>query len=151
MKNKKKKETFLLKNKKAYHDFFILETYEAGIELTGTEIKSVRERNVNFKDSYVKIINGEAFLFNLHIAKYKNSKYFNHDPLRKRRLLLHKKEIRKLYSKVQERGYTIVPLKLYFKRGFLKVEIGLAKGKHLYDKREDIKKKEMRKWEKSFY
>jgi SsrA-binding protein len=144
----------VLRNKKAYHEYNILDKFEAGIVLTGTEIKSVRNHGVNFNDSFVRIMNGEAFIFNLHIAKYKMSSFATHDPVRERKLLLHKKEIRKLYTKVQEKGLTIVPLRLYFKNGMLKVEIGLAKGKHLFDKREDIKKKDIdREWQrkKAYY
>ena len=138
-----------IKNKKAFHEYHILDRYEAGIALKGPEIKSVRQHNVNFRDSHVRIEGTDVFLINLHIARYKNSGYSDVDPSRKRRLLLNKREIRKLSSRVIERGLTIVPLRLYFKNGLLKVEIGLAKGKKLHDKRETIKKKELvREWQR---
>jgi len=130
-------------NKKATHDFFISDEIEAGIVLVGTEVKSIREGRVNLKDSYADVRNGEVFLRQLHISPYKYAYYGNHEPLRSRKLLLHKSEIKKLIGKVNERGFTIVPLKLYFKNSRIKVQIGLAKGKKLYDKRETIKKKDM--------
>ncbi|MFO7884677.1 MAG: SsrA-binding protein SmpB [Desulfobacteraceae bacterium] len=130
-------------NKKAKHDFFISDEVEAGIVLVGTEVKSIREGRVNLKDSYADIRNGEVFLRQLHISPYKYAYYGNHEPLRSRKLLLNKSEIKKLIGKVNERGFTIVPLKLYFKNSRIKVQIGLAKGKKLYDKRETIKKKDM--------
>ncbi|MCK9224822.1 MAG: SsrA-binding protein SmpB [Candidatus Muirbacterium halophilum] len=149
-----KKTSELLKNRKAFHEYSILERFEAGIVLTGTEIKSARNHGINFNDSFVKLIRGEAFIVNLHIAKYKMASITTHDPVRDRKLLLHKKELRKLLAKVQEKGLTIVPLSIYFKNGMLKVEIGLAKGKQLFDKREDIKKKDIdREWQrkKAYY
>lgn len=132
-------------NKKAYHDYFIEETYEAGIVLQGTEIKSIRAGRVNLKDAYVRIHNGEAELFGMHISPYEQGNRYNHDPLRTRKLLLHKKEILKLYGDAKEAGYALIPLKLYLKNGFCKVLIGLAKGKKNYDKREDLKKKEAKR------
>lgn len=130
-------------NKKAYHDYFIDETFEAGIVLTGTEVKSVREGRVNLKDSFARIKNGEIFLLNVHISPYERADGFaQHDPERTRKLLLHKREIEKLIGKTRQKGYTIVPTKLYFKRGKVKVEIGLARGKHNYDKRATLKQKE---------
>ncbi|HHY97151.1 MAG TPA: SsrA-binding protein SmpB [Firmicutes bacterium] len=128
-------------NRKAYHDYFIEETYEAGIALTGTEIQSIRQGRVNLRDSFAKVENGEVMLYNMHISPYDYGNRFNHDPLRIRRLLLHKAEIRKLIGKTQQQGYTLVPLRVYLKRGLAKVELALAKGKRLHDKREDIARK----------
>lgn len=132
-------------NKKAYHDFFILDTYEAGIELKGTEIKSVRKGSVNLKDSFIHIKNDEAFIENMHIAPYEQGNRFNHEPLRTRKLLLHKKQIKKLQKEVKENGLTIVPTKLYFNTSKLKVEVALARGKKLYDKRQDLKEKDSKR------
>ncbi|MEE0965549.1 MAG: SsrA-binding protein SmpB [Bacilli bacterium] len=132
-------------NKKAYHDYFILDTYEAGIELKGTEIKSVRKGSANLKDAFIRIKNDEAFIENMHIAPYEQGNRFNHDPLRTRKLLLHKKEIRKLQKEVKENGLTIIPTKLYFNTSKAKVEIALAKGKKLYDKRQDLKAKDAKR------
>lgn len=132
-------------NKKAYHDYFILDTYEAGIELQGTEIKSVRKGSVNLKDSFIRIRNNEAFIDNMHIAPYEQGNRFNHEPLRQRKLLLHKKEIKKLQKEIKENGLTIVPTKLYFNTSKLKVEIALARGKKLYDKRQDLKEKDSKR------
>ena len=132
-------------NKKARHDFHISDEVEAGIVLVGTEVKSIREGRVNIKDSYADIKNGEVFLRQLHITPYKYAYYGNHDPLRARKLLLHGSEIKRLIGKVKERGFSIVPLKIYFKNGKVKVQIALAKGKKLYDKRESIKKKDMQR------
>ena len=132
-------------NKKAYHDYFILDTYEAGIELQGTEIKSIRKGSVNLKDSFIRIRNDEAFIDNMHIAPYEQGNRFNHEPLRQRKLLLHKKEIRKLQNELKENGLTIVPTKLYFNTSKLKVEIALARGKKLYDKRQDLKEKDSKR------
>lgn len=132
-------------NKKAFHDYFILDTYEAGIELKGTEIKSVRKGSANLKDAFIRIKNNEAFIENMHIAPYEQGNRFNHDPLRTRKLLLHKKEIRKLQKEVKENGLTIVPTKLYFNTSKAKLEIALAKGKKLYDKRQDIKAKDAKR------
>ena len=132
-------------NKKAFHDYFILDTFEAGIELKGTEIKSVRKGNTNLKDSFIRIKNNEAFIENMHIAPYEQGNIFNHEPLRTRKLLLHKKEIKKLQKEVKENGLTIVPTKLYFNTSKLKVEIALARGKKLYDKRQDLKAKDAKR------
>ena len=129
------------RNRKARHDFHILETYEVGIKLTGREIKSVSKGRVNFKDSLASVENGEIFLYNMHISPYEQGNRYNHDPERKRKLLMHKREIQRLYGKVKEKGLSLVPLTLYFRRKWLKVELALAKGKKLYDKREDLKKK----------
>lgn len=129
-------------NRKAYHDYIILETYEAGIELVGTEVKSLREGKCNLKDSYATIKDGEIFLLNVHISPYSHGTAFNHEPTRTRKLLLHRSEIDKLTGKIKERGLTLVPLKVYFKKGRAKVELGLAKGKHTYDKRKDIAKRD---------
>lgn len=125
-------------NRKARHDFFVDESLEAGIALVGTEVKSLRQGKCNLRDSYARVENGEAFLYNIHISPYDPASKFNHDPLRTRRLLLHKHEILKLNSKVKEKGYTLVPLKIYFRNGKAKVELGLARGKRQYDKRDDL-------------
>lgn len=132
-------------NKKAYHDFFIDDKYEAGIELHGTEVKSLRMGKCSIKEGFVRIENGEAFIYGMNISPYEKGNIFNKDPLRIKKLLLHKEEIRKLDGKMSEKGYTIVPLQVYFKDGKAKVEIGLARGKKLYDKREDIAKKDLRR------
>lgn len=129
-------------NKKAYHDYTILETIEAGIVLKGTEIKSIRNGKLNLKDGFVKLQGGEAFLWNVHISPYDQGNLFNHDPIRSRKLLLHKKQIMKLVGELKTQGTTLIPLKVYLKDGFAKVLIGLAKGKKQYDKREDLKRKE---------
>ena len=134
-------EKILCLNKKARHDYFIEETYEAGIALEGTEVKSLRMGKGNLKDSYVLIKDEEAFLHNTHISPYPYGHQFNHEPERVRKLLLHKQEIRRLSGKTNERGYTLIPLKIYLKSGKMKLAIGLAKGKTLYDKREDLKKR----------
>ena len=132
-------------NKKAFHDYFILDTYEAGIELKGTEIKSVRLGYVNLKDAFIRFKNDEAFIENMHIAPYEQGNIFNHEPLRNRKLLLHKKQIKKLQREVKENGLTVVPTKLYFNTSKLKVEIALARGKKLYDKRQDLKAKDAKR------
>ena len=132
-------------NKKAYHDYFILETFQCGIALTGTEVKSVRAGRCNLKDSYVMIENGEAILTGMHISPYEQGNIFNHDPMPGRKLLLHKYEINKLQGAVTKDGLTIVPLKVYFKGSLVKVDIGIAKGKKLYDKRQDIAKKDQKR------
>ena len=129
-------------NKKARHDYAITATYEAGLVLTGTEIKSVRARRVQLKDGYAQFHNGELWLMNVHINEYSNGNVFNHDPLRNRKLLLHKKELQKLQATLTTKGVTLVPLKMYLKHGFAKVLLGVAKGKHEYDKRNDIKRRE---------
>lgn len=128
-------------NRKAFHDFIIFEKYEAGIVLSGTEIKSIRTGAINLKDSFCKIDDNEIFLYNCHISPFENGNRYNHEPKRTRKLLLTKKEILKMQTKVKKEGYTIVPLEVYFKQGLAKIEIGLAKGKKLHDKREDIAKK----------
>jgi SsrA-binding protein len=138
-------EKVICNNKKAYHDYFIEEKYEAGMVLTGTEVKSLRMGKANLNDSFALVKSGEAFLNNLHISPYDFGNRENHDPDRMRKLLLHKKEIVKLFSKVREQGYSLVPLRLYFKNGKVKVEMGLAKGKKLYDKREDLKQKDQKR------
>lgn len=135
----------IAQNKKAYHDYFIEEVYQAGISLVGTEVKSLRAGKCSLKESYIRIENGEAFIYNMHISPYEQGNIFNKDPLRTRRLLLHKNQIRKLAMEVQAAGYTIVPLKVYFDRSLVKLDIGLAKGKKLYDKRETIAKNDMRR------
>lgn len=132
-------------NKKAYHDYFIEEKYECGIELFGTEVKSIRMGRCSIKEAYVSIDHGEAFIEGMNISPYEKGNIFNRDPLRKRRLLLHKNEILKLQQAVQQKGYTIMPLQVYFKRGRVKIEIGLARGKKLYDKRDDLRKKALRR------
>ncbi|MBQ6733479.1 MAG: SsrA-binding protein SmpB [Lachnospiraceae bacterium] len=132
-------------NKKAFHDYFIEERYEAGIELAGTEVKSLRMGKCSIKEAYVEIKKGEAFVVQMHIPPYEMGNIFNRDPVRRRRLLLHKAEIRKLDAASQEKGYTLVPLQVYFKKGRAKVEVGLAKGKKLYDKRQTIAKKDARR------
>lgn len=131
-----------IKNKKAYFDYEILDTYETGIVLTGTEIKSIREGNVNLKDSYGVIRNNEIYLLNMHISEYKEGNIFNHEEKRTRKLLLHKKEILKIKDKVALEGITLVPLKLYFNKNKVKILLGIAKGKKVYDKRESIKKRD---------
>jgi SsrA-binding protein len=130
-------------NRKAYHDYHVGETYEAGIALTGTEIKSVRQGMVSLRDSFARVENGEVFLYNMNVSAYDAGNRFNHEPRRTRKLLLHKSEIRKLATKTQEKGFTLIPLKVYLKGGRAKVELALAKGKRLYDKREDIKKRDV--------
>lgn len=131
-----KSEKIISTNRAAYHDYFIIETYEAGLQLTGTEVKSAREGRVNLKDGYVRVHDGEAWLLGAHISPYSHGNRQNHDPVRDRRLLLHKREIEKLQSRVQEKGLTLVPTKFYFKNGFIKCELAVARGKKLYDKRE---------------
>ena len=132
-------------NKKAYHDYFIDEKYEAGIELFGTEVKSLRMGKCSIKESFIKIENNQVYVYGMHISPYEKGNIFNKDPLRSRKLLLHKLEIRKLQVKIKEKGYTLVPLQVYFKGSLVKVEIGLARGKKLYDKRDDIAKKDAKR------
>ncbi len=147
-------EKLICQNKKAWHDYFIEDRYEAGISLLGSEVKSLRMGKVSLGDSYAKIKNGEIFLVDAHISPYPYANQFNHDPLRPRKLLLHKREIRRLTGKVQEKGFTLIPLRLYFSDGKVKVELGLAKGKKQYDKREVLKRKaierEMERGRKGF-
>ena len=132
-------------NKKAYHDYFIEDTYEAGIELVGTEVKSLRQGNCSIKESYISIDDGQVYIIHMHINPYEKGNIFNKDPLRKRKLLLHKSEINKLLGRTKEKGYTIVPLKVYFSKSLVKVEIGLARGKKLYDKRETLAKNDQKR------
>lgn len=132
-------------NKKAYHDYFILDTYEAGIALHGTEVKSLRMGKCSVKESFIRVENGEVFIYGMHISPYEKGNIFNKDPLRPRKLLLHKAEINKMIGKTKEKGMAIVPLKAYFKGSLVKVEIGLARGKKLYDKRNDIAKKDQQR------
>ncbi len=141
------KETMKLvaNNKKAYHDFFIDETYEAGIALHGTEVKSIRMGKCSIKESFIRIEDNEVFVYGMHVSPYEKGNIFNKDPLRIKKLLMHRFEINKLQGKIKEKGYTLVPLQVYFKEGKVKVEIGLARGKKLYDKREDIAKKDQRR------
>ncbi|NLP44789.1 MAG: SsrA-binding protein SmpB [Peptococcaceae bacterium] len=132
-------------NRKARHDYFVEDRYEAGIILTGTEIKSIRAGRVNLKDSYAEIVDGEVWLNQMHISPYEQGNRFNHEPLRKRKLLLHRSEISKLVGKVQQQGMTLIPLKIYIKNGLAKIELGLCKGKKSYDKREDIAKRDAKR------
>ena len=135
---KEKGSRLIANNKKAYHDYFIEETYEAGIALHGTEVKSLRMGKCSIKESFIRIENEEVYIYVMHISPYEKGNIFNKDPLRVKKLLLHKTEIRKLRAKIAEKGYTLVPLKVYFNNSLVKVEIGLAKGKKLFDKRQDI-------------
>ena len=135
----------IAQNRKAHHDYFLEETFEAGIELFGTEVKSLRQGKCSLKESYVGIHNGEAYIYNMHISPYEQGNIFNKDPLRARRLLLHKQEIRRLIGQVKTDGYTIVPVRIYFNGNYAKLEIALAKGKKLYDKRESLAKKDQRR------
>ena len=132
-------------NRQAYHDYFVEETIEAGIVLVGTEVKSVREGRVNLRGSYARISGGEAWLEGAHIAEYEHGTYMNHDPLRRRKLLLHRREINRLMGRIQAKGLTLIPLKLYFKDNHLKAELGLCRGKKLYDKREAIKQRDVQR------
>lgn len=145
MSKEKSGSKLIANNKKAYFDYFIEEKYEAGIALYGTEIKSLRQGKCSIKESYVGIENGEAYIYGMHIPPYEKGNIFNKDPMRTRKLLLHKSEIRKLIGKLTEQGYTVVPLQVYLKGSLCKVEIGLAKGKKLYDKRDSIAKKDARR------
>ena len=147
----KESQKLIANNKKAYHDFFIDETYECGIALHGTEVKSMRMGKCSIKEAFVRIEDGEVFVYGMHVSPYEKGNIFNKDPLRVKNLLLHKYEINKLLGKIKEKGYTLVPLQVYFKDGKVKVEIGLARGKKLYDKREAIAKKDQhREAEKEF-
>lgn len=141
----------LAKNRKARHLYQILETFESGIALQGTEVKSVRDARVSLKDSYAKVENGELFLYNVHISPYEHGNRFNHDPLRPRKLLMHRREINRLGGLVQEKGFTLVPLSLYLSRGRVKAELALAKGKRDFDKRQDIAERDAkREMERAF-
>ena len=142
---KKSGMKLIANNKKAFHDYFIEDTYEAGIALAGTEVKSLRSGKCSIKEAFVRVENGEVYVYGMHITPYEKGNIFNKDPLRVRKLLLHRYEINKLKGKIQEKGYTLVPLQVYFKGSLVKVEIGLARGKKLYDKRADIAKKDQRR------
>ena len=147
------KQSFLLEanNKKAYFDYFIEEKYEADIELFGTEVKSSRQGKVSIKEAFIRIENGEVFVYGMHVTPYEQGNIFNKDPLRPKKLLMHKREIMKLFGQIKEKGYTLVPLQVYIKEGRVKVEIGLARGKKNYDKRETTAKKELnREMERNF-
>ena len=141
----KTEKKLIANNKKAYHDFFLEERYEAGIELHGTEVKSMRMGKCSIKEAFIRIENGEVIIYGMHVSPYEKGNIFNRDPLRPKKLLMHKNEIRKLEQKIKEKGYTIVPVEVYFKGSLVKVQIALAKGKKLYDKRNDIAKKDMRR------
>lgn len=145
MAKQKEKQKLIANNKKAYHDYFIEESYEAGIALHGTEVKSMRQGKCSIKESFIRIENGEVYVYGMHVSPYEKGNIFNKDPLRIKKLLLHKYEINKLSGKVAEKGLTLVPLQVYFKEGKVKVEIVLARGKKLYDKRQDIAKKDQRR------
>ena len=132
-------------NKKARHDYFLEETFEAGVELHGTEVKSLRQGNCSIKEAFVHIENGEVIIYGMHISPYEKGNIFNKDPMRPKRLLMHKKEIMRLLGKIKEKGYTLIPVQVYFKGSLVKVEIALARGKKLYDKRQDIAKKDARR------
>ena len=138
-------QKLIANNKKAYHDYFIDETYETGVVLHGTEVKSMRQGKCSIKEAFIRIEKGEVFVYGMHVSPYEKGNIFNKDPLRVKKLLMHKYEINKLTGKVAEKGYTLVPLQVYFKEGKVKVEIGLARGKKLYDKRETIAKKDARR------
>ena len=145
MAKQKEKQKLIANNKKAYHDYFIEENYEAGIALHGTEVKSMRQGKCSIKESFIRIENGEVYVYGMHVSPYEKGNIFNKDPLRVKKLLLHRYEINKLSGKVAEKGLTLVPLQVDFKEGKVKVEIGLARGKKLYDKRQDIAKKDQRR------
>ena len=136
-------EKLISDNRKARHDYLLFDTFEAGIVLLGTEVKAIREGRVNLRDSYGRVEQGEVFLYNLHISPYSHRGYADHEPVRRRKLLLHKREIRKLIGKVVERGMTLVPVRMYFKRGRVKVAVSLAKGKRVHDKRETLRRREV--------
>ena len=145
MAKQKEAQKLIANNKKAFHDYFIDETYEAGVALHGTEVKSMRMGKCSIKESFIRIENGEVFVYGMHVSPYEKGNIFNKDPLRVKKLLMHKYEINKLAGKIAEKGYTLVPLQVYFKEGKVKVEVGLARGKKLYEKREDIAKKDVRR------
>lgn len=142
---KEKGKKLIAQNKKAYHDYFIEETFQAGIALCGTEVKSLRQGKCSLKESFIRIENMQAFLYGMHISPYEQGNRFNQDPLRTRKLLLHKSQIRKIAGAIQATGYTVVPLKVYFDKSLVKVDIGIAKGKKLYDKRQTIAKNDQRR------
>jgi SsrA-binding protein len=139
---REKAQTSIAENRKAFHDFHLLETFEAGIVLLGTEVKAIREGRVNLRDSFARVEDGEVFLYNVNISPYSHRGYADHEPLRRRKLLLHRDEIRKLIGKTVEKGMTLIPVRLYYKKGRVKVAVSLAKGKKEYDKRETIKRRE---------
>jgi SsrA-binding protein len=139
---REKAQSSIAENRKAFHDFHLMETFEAGLVLLGTEVKAIREGRVNLRDSFARVEDGEVFLYNVHISPYSHRGYADHEPLRRRKLLLHRDEIRKLIGKTVEKGMTLVPVRLYFKNGRVKVAVSLAKGKKDYDKRETIKRRE---------
>ena len=139
---REKAQSSIAENRKAFHDFHLMETFEAGLVLLGTEVKAIREGRVNLRDSFARVEDGEIFIYNVHISPYSHRGYADHEPLRRRKLLLHRSEIRKLIGKTVEKGMTLVPTRLYFKDGRVKVAVSLAKGKKDYDKRETIKKRE---------
>ena len=139
---REKAQTSIAENRKAFHDFHLLETFEAGIVLLGTEVKAIREGRVNLRDSFARLEDGEVFLYNVNISPYSHRGYADHEPLRRRKLLLHRDEIRKLIGKTVEKGMTLVPVRMYFKNGRVKIAVSLAKGKKEYDKRETIKRRE---------
>lgn len=141
----RERQKLIANNKKAYHDYFIDETYETGVVLHGTEVKSLRLGKCSIKEAFVRIEDGEVFVYGMYVSPYEKGNIFNKDPLRVKKLLMHRQEIQRLAGKVAEKGYTLVPLQVYFKEGKVKVEIGLARGKKLYDKREDIAKKDARR------
>ena len=142
---KESSDRLVANNKKAYHDYFIEEKYEAGISLAGTEVKSLRMGKCSIKEAFIRIERGEVFVYGMHISPYEKGNIFNKDPLRVRKLILHRAEINKMEGKIAEKGFTLVPLRVYFKGSLVKVEIGVAKGKKLYDKRQDIAKKDMKR------
>jgi SsrA-binding protein len=139
---REKAQANIAENRKAFHDFHLLETFEAGVALLGTEVKAIREGRVNLRDSFARVEDGEVFLYNVNISPYSHRGYADHEPLRRRKLLLHREEIRKLIGKTVEKGMTLIPVRLYFKNGRVKVAVSLAKGKQLYDKRETVKRRE---------
>ena len=141
----KTEKKLIANNKKAYHDYFILEKYEAGLVLHGTEVKSLRMEKCSIKEAFIRVEDGEMYIYGMHISPYEKGNIFNKDPLRVRKLLLHRYEINKIEGKLKEKGLTLVPLKVYFKDSLVKVEIGVARGKKLYDKRQDIAKKDQRR------
>lgn len=145
MAEKSKERKLIANNKKAFHDFFIDETYEAGVALHGTEVKSMRMGKCSIKEAFIRIENGEMFVYGMHVSPYEKGNIFNRDPLRVKKLLMHRAEINKLEGKIAEKGFTLVPLQVYFKDGKVKVEVGLARGKKLYNKRDDIAKKDQRR------
>ena len=141
----KESRKLIANNKKAFHDYFIEDTWEAGIALVGTEVKSLRMGKCSLKESFIQIHKGEVFIYNMHISPYEKGNIFNKDPLRPRKLLVHRYEINKIVGKIDQKGYTLVPLQIYFKGSLVKVEIGLARGKKLYDKRDDIRKRDLKR------